>query len=240
MEARLAVLTLGLFLVTHLFGCAGGAADINVRVAEADRPDIDGTIVAMGRRAIPKDHAFNIVKFASGQDGRASQGISKSVEGNGGLCEAKVEGEGTAWGEFQLGYTFDNTSGQIVHAAIRLNITVDGRLAHESNTPNSKSIPSGTASLTFVVKDTLGVAIRQETLYTAEIGTGAKEENRKHDVVFEALLEPNRGYYVVIAGRVDAAALGPDQKCSVAIEASDISIEIDWKLAAPTTQASGG
>lgn len=236
---RVSRLEFGLLVVLTLAGCGESGPDVNVRLPERERPDVDEAALSGGRRKIPADSAFNIASFTSGQQGQQARGSSAAVGTDGATCEAKVTGEGSSWGAFQLGYTFDNMTNRAINATVRLRLDAKASLTREGSAPDQSTQPSGSANLTFVVKDTLGVVVRQEVLCSATIATGPREESRRHDVVFDAKLEPNRGYYLVIAGRADATT-PKDLSADVSIGVSGVSLEIEWNAATASTQPAGG
>lgn len=212
-------------------GCSsGGGADVNVRVAEKDRPDWDAATVAAGRRTIPAGEPFNIAKYTSGQDGANAQGNSGRFDPNGAICSAEVTGEGTAWGAFQMGYTFDNMTGRPLAATIRLKLDVDSALRQARKYADDRVDQSGAASVHFVLKDSLGVVVRQETLHAASIGSASTEESRKFDLIFESRLEPSRGYYLVIAGRADVTSSPKGENISADVRVTNVEFDIDARV----------
>ncbi|HWL93812.1 MAG TPA: hypothetical protein VNT79_09780 [Phycisphaerae bacterium] len=218
--------------------CGGGGPDVDIRIAEHDRPDLEPEMAASGQRAVPKDAAFNIAKFTSGQEGETARGESRAIELNGATCQAEVTGTGSAWGAFQLGYTFDNMSGRPLNAVVRLKLDVKGGATYETKDRNDlENVPAGSGTVNFVLKDSLGVLVRQEALYSAGMGTGARSASRRHDIVFEARLESGRGYYMMLLGRADASS-SAGQSVKVDVAATNVSMEIEWKAMEQTTQKS--
>lgn len=230
MSRQIPWIVIGLAGMHLAVGCSSsGSADVNVRVAEKDRPDWDTAAVASGRRTIPTSEPFNITKFTSGQDGADARGSSGRFDPNGAICTAAVSGEGTAWGAFQIGYAFDNMTGRSLSVTIRLKLDVNSTLRHVMKSASEQIDQAGTASIHFVLKDSLGVVIRQETLHTASIGSGSTEESRKYDLIFESKLEPNRGYYLVLAGRADVTSPPKGSEVSVEVRAANVEFDIDGR-----------
>src|SRR4030095_16193383 len=70
-----------------------------------ERTDID---LKSGKKPIliPAETAFNYNSFRSGQAG-SGQGSATPKGKDGVLCKVHAENGGSAWAEFNLGYTFD-------------------------------------------------------------------------------------------------------------------------------------
>ncbi len=222
----------GLMGLAAWAGCGGGGGpDVSVRVAEKDRPDIAPDSSSTGKRSIPTDAALNVIKFTSGQEGEAARGFAGADERQGATCHAEVTGAGSAWGAFQIGYTFDNMTGKALLATFRLKTNVEGALSYASPPDGDPNVtPTGSAMASLILKDTLGVVVRQESLYTAALSTGAKASSRGHDAVFEARLEPGRGYYFVVTGRAEATCLN-GQNARIELAATNVNFEIAWRPA---------
>lgn len=211
-------------------GCGGGGGpEVSIRVAEKDRPDIAAGSTSTGKRSIPADAPLNVMKFTSGQEGESARGFSGADERQGATCHAEVTGVGSAWGAFQIGYTFDNMTGKALLATFRLKLNVEGALSHSSPPDGDPyDTPTGSAMASLILKDTLGVVVRQETIYSAALNTGAKASSRGHDVVFEARLEPGRGYYLVVTGRSEATCR-EGQTARVELAATNLNFDIAWR-----------
>lgn len=224
---------LTLFLLS---GCGGGGPDTNVRMAESARPDVDDVALASGHRSIPADAPFNITKFSSGQNGEKAAGQSGRIDGSGGSCGSSVEGEGTAWGAFQLGYAFDNSTSKPIQAVIHLKLQSAATGEFQASPKDVYDIPTGAATLTFVLKDTLGVVLKQESLFTGDLANGAADAKRNHDLTFDAKLQPGRGFYLLVSGKVEATCKA-DQRAKLGLAASGMEINIDWKSAESVARA---
>lgn len=255
-EVRQVIVVLGLLLTTA-GGCGdGGGLNMNVRKPANERPDVDqGTEVA-GIRRIPADEGFNLTSFTSGQAGTA-RGRAESVGADGALCAAEARDGGTAWGEFQLGYCFDNKSRTPLEATVRLRLKVaaaTSALSKQSSPGPAASPQQAKSLLAFFIKDTNGLVLRKETLQEADLEKGSQSATRMHDLVYDVCLEPGRGYYLVIGGRTDVEA-HTDQTVSCTVSVSEATLEVTWRVpdgrAAPlpvpqgetspsTTPAAGG
>ncbi len=247
-----------------LIGGCGGAGEpaTTVRRPAGQRPDIEAQAIP-GALAVPASEAFNIVSFKSGQEGNA-RGESKPMGLDGAVCRAEASEGGTAWGEFQLGYCFDNASGKPLRAAVKLRLNVavsqqDGaatlspQLAdverqpvqaattaaeHPAAAPSPDSPSPGgqgnsaTTTLKYFVKDTNGVLLRQETLAAIDLERGPQTAKGEPMRIFEVQLPPERGCYLMIAGRTDVRA-GPAENVAALLEVQQCSLDIAWQPQSP-------
>jgi len=229
-------------------GCSESSGlNMNVRKPANERPDLDAAMVAAGVRRIPADEGFNLTSFTSGQAGD-SRGRAESAGNDGAIAAAEARDGGTAWGEFQLGYCFDNALGTPLQATIRLRMKVATATSalskEETNRGHAGSAEQARSILAFFVKDTSGLVLRKETLQESDLEKGAESATRTHDLVYDVRLEAGRGYYLVIGGRVDAHAEA-DQTVSCVISVNEAALEIHWKplpdaaIAAPLPQGAG-
>ncbi len=220
----------GLGLVV-LAGCGGGGqVGTSVRRPAAERPDVEQSVAASGAMALPADASFNITSFKSGQDGNA-RGEAKPVGNNGAACVADVQGNGSAWGEFQLGYCFDNTSGAPLNAKVKLHLNVNEGNALQNSGAQPAAAKTTTAnSLRFFIKDTNGVILKEETLVSGSMEKGPNTTGGKHDLFFGARFEPQRGYYLVIAGRTEAHS-NNGASANTSLEVTECALEITWGAA---------
>jgi len=235
-----------LLLAVLVTGCAnGGDVATSVRRPAGQRPDVDAK-AATGTLAIPAGKAFNITSFKSGQEGNA-RGEAKAAGTDGAQCSAEASAGGTAWAEFQLGYCFDNTSGMPLHAAVTLHLTLaasqDDKAASLSATPaasqsvgvsapDSPAVDSqtstATTTLTYFVKDTNGMLLRQESLVAMDLERGPQSAKDEPTRVFDLQLPPDRGCYLVIAGHTDVRS-GSRQTAAAGLEVQRCSLEIAWQ-----------
>lgn len=215
-----------LLVVAWCAGCEGGGQGMNVRLSPAERVDIDAAAVA-GTVRIPDETAFNLTSYKSGQEGLGARGEAQRVDARGAVCTAQVNGTGSAWGEFQTGYCFDNTAGKPLQAVIKLSATVL-ESASKKVGPVAGDDAGGQVALTFFVKDTVGLVLRQEPLATTDLSKGARTTTNRHEMVFDITCEPGRGYYIVVAGRASANARGESSSASTRLEISGVSFQVEW------------
>jgi hypothetical protein len=213
--------------VVFLTGCGGGGGGTTVSMAASQRPDVDQARVQQGKLALPSDAAFNYTKFTSGQEGRSARGEAEAVANNGARCRAEVSDEGSAWGGFQYGYCFDNATGKALNAVVSLSLNVDRSASRSEGAASAGEAVGGNCSLIFFIKDSYGLTLLQESLVTSALGKGAKDATLKITPQFDVKMEPERGYYLILAGRADAKAPA-SQAAAVSLKASDVSIEIAW------------
>jgi hypothetical protein len=208
-------------------GCGGGGPGTDIQRKASDRPDVTGPNASSGRFLIPAEVPFNITSFKSGQSG-AARGTSEQIGTNGAVCRADAREGGSAWGEVQLGYCLDNATGKGLQAVAKVRVRVKGSIAAEEQIPkqNGRSVASN--GLLFFVKDTYGLILRQEPLYSQDLEKGSGATTTSHDLAFDVRLEPDRGYYFAISGRSDAQA-APAQAVNCSLEVSEFGIELSWQ-----------
>jgi hypothetical protein len=189
-------------------------------------------MIEKGGVEIPGAAEFNYTTVRSGQTGQA-RGEAKQVGKSGAVSTVEAGADGSGWAESTLGYCFDNTSGSkldaAVHLKLRVSQQVEGVVAQPQTIDNATSAKS---TLQFLIKDTNGRTLRTENLLTGDLATGSGSASTTHDLVYATTFEPDKGYYLVIAGRVDVAA-GGGQSSRMSLEIADASMSISWKAAAP-------
>jgi len=212
-------------------GCGGGGTTAEVKLPEAERPDIDSAAASTGGLTVPGPADFNYTSFRSGQVG-AGRGESKRSGPAGAMCRAECQKGGSAWGEFQFGYTFDNKTGNALDAIVKVRLKVSE--SNNTGTPpgeDTAGAPTATSALAFFIKDSIGAELKNANLLATTIGSGPKSSGNQQELVFDARFEPDRGYYLIVSGRCDTSA-GNAESLSASVEVSDVSIEISWKPAA--------
>ncbi len=212
--------------------CGGGDTTMDVRKPAAERPDFDKTAAARGALKIPASDAFNYTSFRSGQSG-SGRGESKPDGKSGATCHAEAAEGSDAWGEFQLGFCFDNSGDAPLDAVVKLNVKVTEKSQLQGGDDSNKDQPAPVAkgTLTFFIKDSNGSVIKTENLLANSLGKGPNSAGIVHELAFDARFEANRGYYLMMAGRSEAQA-GQGQSASVALGVKDASLEIAWRPAA--------
>lgn len=232
--ARWGMAALGL-AIGGLAGCGGGTTTTEVKMPESDRPDIDEAAALRGTLSVPGGSDFNYSSFRSGQTG-AGRGESKRSGSAGALCSAECQKNGSAWGEFQFGYTFDNKTGRALAAVVKLKLKVTEANTLKSDiAPDAPRAPTATNSLVFFIKDSIGVEQKSANLLASTVVNGPSSTGNQLELVFDAKFEADRGYYLIIAGRSDVQAEGAES-LSASVEISDVSLDITWK---PATAAEG-
>jgi hypothetical protein len=213
-----------------LAGCGGGGnVGMRVRKPASQRPDVDLAIASKGKLVIPGGGAFNLTSFKSGQMG-AARGLSEAIGNDGARCRAEARDGGSAWGEYQLGYCFDNVTDVPLDATVRLRLTVtESTSTGEADEEEANSLATATGTLVFFIKDaTTGLNVRKESLLSSDLEKGAASTHTPHDLVFDARFESGHGYYLVIAGRAEVkAAAARSVACS--LDVARCSLEIAWR-----------
>lgn len=246
-------------LLGLLLGGCGGNGDVatTVRRPAGQRPDLQPPAPS-GTTTIPASQAFNITSFKSGQEGNARGGAESSGR-DGAQCRAEASDGGNAWGEFQLGYCFDNATGVPLQAAVKISMTVvasqtssPAEQAAADTKPHPQSSPppaapanasaalganlhlaggqpgSSTTVLKYFVKDSNGALLRQETLLSTDLERGPQDAKDAPKRFFDIRFEPDRGYYIVIAGRTEVRA-GPGQTASAKLDVLQCDLELTWQ-----------
>ncbi len=216
-----------------LAGCAGSGAGAggDVRLPESQRQDIDSSLAARGSLSIPGSTEFNYASFRSGQSG-TGRGEAKRIGENGALCRAECEPDGGGWGEFQLGYSFDNKADRPLDATVKLRLKVSETNEIKQGAPGAPDdSTTATTNLRFFIKDTFGIEIKNQNLIASSLALGPKYHGKEQELVFDARFESGRGYYLIVAGRAEVAS-EEGKAVAVAVEVSDVSLELTWKPAA--------
>lgn len=237
-RARWGRVTLALLFagVAGLAGCGGGGTTAEVKLPESERPDIDAAAASSGALTIPGTAEFNYSAFSSHQTG-VGRGESKRSGPAGAMCRAECQAGGSAWGEFQFGYTFDNKTGQPLDAVIKLRVKIAENNEAKSSVPvDAPGAPVATNLLTFFIRDSIGTDLKTTNLLASTVTKGPKTSVNQREEVFDVRFEPDRGYYLIVSGRSEVQA-EEAESLAASVEASDIAIEITWKPAAASTTA---
>lgn len=225
---------IGVGVLVWLGGCSGGTVDTNVRLPAADRPDLTPTAASETLR-IPSEVGFNYPRFSSGQEGADARGSAVKVGADGATCLAEVNGKGQAWGAFQLGYAFDNKASGVSHCVVRVRLTAEETVSAQRPAGETVGDPvDGSINLVFFMKDSMGLTVKEESLVSSSLNRGPKGATTQHDFVFEADMQPERGYYVVVSGRVDASS-ADGASSRVELKVSGVSMELRWHDEAAAT-----
>jgi hypothetical protein len=227
----LRAVSLGLLVPWLMSGCGEGDGTAVVKRPAAERPDVDDSLAAKGSLLIPTAAPFNLTSFTSGQTGVA-RGESAAIGRDAARCSTKAEEGGSSWAEFQLGYCFDNTAGRALDASVKLKLRLNETKSHKAA---DEEQTSGKSALRFLIKDSMGQTLRSEELAVSTLMKGPQSNSTTHDIVFDARFEPERGYYLVLVGRVEAQA-APGDSAGLAMDIQNVALEIDWRLA-PSARA---
>jgi len=226
------------FGAAFLPGCGGGNIGTNVRKPASERPDVDRAVTAMGTLTIPADKPFNLTAFMSGQASStsflsgqvgAARGEAEAVGNDGAMCRAEARNDGSAWGEFQLGYCFDNTTGVPLDATVKLRFTTsESTTGRQGDAETQNATISSESTLTFFIKDTNGLVIKKEELLSSSLEKGHDSIGSTHDLVFDVRFGPNRGYYLMLAGRTDVESDAP-HSIATSLSVSQYLLQIEWR-----------
>lgn len=222
------LLMLALFAALVIPGCGDADTTLVVKKPAGERPDVDLTLATKGAMLIPTTESFNYSSFNSGQTGSA-RGEAAIVGKDGARSAAQATDGGSSWGEFQIGYTFDNTSGAPLDAAVKLKLRL--ALTQTATGPRTDSHgieTTGKSALRFFIKDSVGQTIKSEDIAASMLLKGPASHTDTHDIVFDARFEPDRGYYLVLMGRTDVQAAGGGS-ASLAMDVQQATMEIAWR-----------
>jgi len=229
----------GLALMVLLSGCGGGDTGLTVRRSASERPDLDQAMLAAGNLSVPGDTPFNIVSRKSGEEGQAS-GMTDPFGKDTAGCGAEATDGGSAWGAFQLGYCFDNATSAPLVGIVKLRLRASESDEVGRVDGDTVAIIEGTSStnLQFFIKDTNGSVITREDLVMGDAPKGPSSSSGDHERTLDIRLEPQRGYYLVLAGRTEVKTeAGESVKAS--LDVSDYSIKITWNAVASPSSKDG-
>lgn len=222
-------------------GCGGGEAGGEVKLPEAKRYDLDQSMAARGSVTVPGTSEMNYSSFRSGQTG-AGRGESKRSGAAGAICLAECEPEGSGWGEFQIGYSFDNKSGRALDATVKLRLKVTETNEVKREAPvGAEDNTAATTSLRFFIKDTVGREIKSDNILASSLALGPRSSGKQQELIFDTRFEPERGYYLIVAGRSEVSS-EQGRAVAASVEVTDMSLEIAWKPApaeSPAAQSAG-
>ncbi len=209
---------------------------MDVRKPASERPDVDKSVAARGALKIPGGENFNYTSYKSGQTGKG-RGESKPDGKSGAVCGAEASDGSDAWGEFQIGYCFDNTGDAPLDAIVKLHVKVSEKSQMKSDSAGDAP-PTATAkgTLKFFIKDSNGTVLKTENLLASSLAKGPASSGIAQELVFDARFEPQRGYYLVMAGRSEVAA-AEGQSAAVALEVKEAALEIEWRPAASASKS---
>ncbi|MBI5762656.1 MAG: hypothetical protein HZA51_03940 [Planctomycetes bacterium] len=229
LSLRLASLSYLCLVPTFMgLGCGEGDTTMVVKKPASERPDVDRAVAGKGSLVVPTAEAFNYSSFNSGQTGTA-RGEAALVGKDGARCAAQAGDGGSAWAEFQIGYTFDNTTGGPLDASVKLKLRLAQTQSTSGPSTDSHGIETtGKSALRFFIKDSVGLTIKAEDVATSTLMKGPTSHTDTHDIVFDARFEPDRGYYLVLAGRIDVQASGGGN-ATLAMDVQQAAMEIAWR-----------
>ncbi|MFH1419982.1 MAG: hypothetical protein ABII12_17040 [Planctomycetota bacterium] len=230
----------GLALMVLLSGCGGGDTGLTIRRSASERPDLDQAKLAADGLSVPGDTPFNILSRKSGEEGQAS-GMTDPFGKDTAGCGAEASDGGSAWGAFQLGYCFDNATDTPLAGVVKLRLRASQSNEVRRIDGDKAATIGGTSStnLQFFIKDTNGSVITREDLVMGDATKGPSSSSRAPELVFDVRLEPQRGYYLVLAGRTEVKAeAGESVKAS--LDVSEYSIEISWNAVPLPSSKDGG
>ena len=226
---------LPVLLVAAIFaGCGESDSVVIVKKSPAERPDIDKAITARGALSLPSAQAFNYVSYTSGQVGD-SRGESAAVGKDGAHCSARAADGGSAWGEFQVGYCFDNMTGGPINGTVHLRFKQNTKQSAKAPLEDAKGNKTSNKSQTrFLIKDSTGITLKTEQLGDYSLDKGPQTGANSIDTSFDAHFESERGYYLVLIGRTDTQAVKTGS-AEASIDIEGLSMEITWRPAEPAS-----
>ncbi len=213
-----------------LTGCGGSGTGDNIRVPASERPDLEPQTTT-GSIQVPDKEAFNIVAFRSGQEGSA-RGEATPLEKVGAELNATASDGGSAWGEFQLGYCFDNIGDKPLKGVVRiqLDVTELSTSLEAGEVDPAASNSTASVNLTAFIKSSAGIRVKEESLVASTLLKGPSSAKRPYDLVFDLNMQPMSGYYIVLSGRAEVQAQ-EGQSVSASLRVPKCSVEVRWSPA---------
>ncbi|MFO0972606.1 MAG: hypothetical protein U1A27_04075 [Phycisphaerae bacterium] len=215
---------LALVLLTCGLGaCSDDTFTLKISRPADERPDYSDPPGASAVH-VPGEQPFNLVPFTSGQNGHGSGQASATPAGNA-SAKGQAENGGSAFGEFQLGYAFDyagkKPGGAVVHVKLEA--------SQATETDGGDADTSAAATLTLLVKDSNGLALHTEPLLVGKSPGGTKALSAAETSTLDLPLAPGVGYYIVVAGRVDAKSATGKHSASAALDVKGCAITLEWR-----------
>lgn len=236
-SARRSRFLLPAICIAPLFaGCGGGEAGGEVKLAEARRYDLDASMAESGSIRVPGSSELNYASFRSGQTG-TGRGESRRVGAAGAVCKAECEPDGSGWGEFQIGYSFDNKTNRTLDATVKLRLKVSEANEIKRDAPNAaEDSTTANTTLRFFIKDTVGRELKSGNILNSSLALGPKSSGKEQELVFDARFEPERGYYLIVTGRAEVSS-EEGEAVAASVEVTDMALDIAWKPAPPEASA---
>lgn len=217
--------------------CNGTDSIPTIQMTPTQRRDIDKSMAERGSLSVPKGESFNYPKFRSGQEGPSARGHAEAVGTDGARCTAEAGAGGSAWGTFQLGYGFDNVTGRPLAAVVKVKLSVEQSLSSAAASSDVGGSTAATGTVRFIMKDSFpGAILKEETLTSIDLDKGPDSGSTRKDLVFEAPLEPDRGYYLVVEGHAEVHA-DDSNSVKLLLEVTDVSFEISWNAVDAATRS---
>lgn len=216
-------------LLVYVAGCGGGSEiNTSIRKSANERPDLDASQAKAGSIVIPAKTPFNLTSFTANQ-AWPGRGESEPIGHDGAKCLAEARDGGAAWGEFQLGYCFDNLTGRKLEAAVKMKVRVAETLSVErAAAPPGGEPTTAKSQLTFFLKDSNGILLTQEQILVKDLSQSTGTNSTLREMAFPVTFEADRGYYLVLSGRTETQA-AQGESVNATLEVTQYWLEITWQ-----------
>ncbi len=212
-----------------LMGCSQDEFGMRVDIPAKDRVPITQAVRESMTLSLPAQ-PFNVHSRRSAQTPGATgqaRGDSDAQPQGQAFCQASAGNGGAAWAEFQLGHALHNTAG----AAVRMTVKLDLDYAHHAQaSPPEARDTLAEFTLKAYLKDAQGRLLHHQVLAQLSSDEAQSKWSGRHQIEFDAVLEPAMSYDLVITGR--ASVLSElDTKAKARIEVKRLTAELLCRLA---------
>lgn len=203
-------------------GCDNDASEIKLSTPADLRPDVTSALSAKGPIRLPSPTEFNLMPYTSNENGACASKAKATKDGNATATVDASDG-GSGWAEFQLGYTFDNTSGGPLHGLVELSADFSQMTSSSTEDPMN----TATANVRFLIKDSNGTTLHNEPLVESGTDPGSRKLSGQQTTMVDAEFQPGLGYYVLLSAR-SAATSTKGNTAKAGIEIKNCRMSISW------------
>ena len=212
-----------------LSGCGQNEFGMRVDIPAKDRAPITQAVRESMTLSLPAQ-PFNVHSRRSAQTPGATgqaRGDSDAQPQGQAFCQASAGNGGAAWAEFQLGHALRNTAGATVRMTVKLDLDYTH---HAQASPPEASNTLAELTLKVYLKDAQGKLLHHQVLAELSSDEAQSKWSGRHQIEFDAVLEPAMSYDLVITGR--ASVLSElDTKAEARIEVKRFTAELLCGLA---------
>ncbi len=219
-------------------GCGGAGFVTSVDLPPEQRDKLPPTLSPGTVIKLPADRPFNVHDKAwnstPGQDGRANPSADATPKGMA-TCKADGADGGSSWAEFQLGHCLDNHTGKPILAEVRMRIDYE----HACQAAGGGAKTASLYTIQAFVKTTAGRVVQTLPLASHTSDDGKVNWSGAERTLIEVPMDPGMGYYIVLAGRAEAASQAKTS-ASAHIKVKSFVLEIVCKPPTATAPTAKG